>query len=111
MSYSENYCGVTIWYSDPKLTIRHRDNAPAVYDETGRMQLWYQNGLRHRVDAPAVITYCGNWAYYNNDKLHRLTGPAVMIDNTYQYWVDGVYYPEYLFPGAVSEYLKNSTGR
>lgn len=104
MSYSEDYCGVTIWYKDPALTIRHRDQAPAITDETGQMQMWYQNGLRHRTDGPAVITLCGNWAYYTNDQLHRINGPALVADGIAQYWVNGQHWPENMFARAVSDY-------
>jgi hypothetical protein len=39
---------------------------------------YYQNGVLHRDDGPAVITNNGISYWYKNDVLHRTDGPAVM---------------------------------
>jgi hypothetical protein len=69
--------------------IRHNSNGPAVTTTNG-YQAWYENGLRHRNDGPA-IEYEGFSAWYQNGKAHRLGGPAkIFSDGTKQWWIDGV---------------------
>lgn len=48
---SEVKFGDQIWYNqDGKI---HRDGAPAVIGEDGT-EKWFQNGVRHREDGPAI---------------------------------------------------------
>jgi len=61
--------GNTYWYSDLECTILHRENGPAV----------------ERSD--------GYKAYYQNNKWHRIDGPARIWPNgDEEYWIDGVRY-------------------
>ena len=45
--------GDTLYYKDSKHTILHRDNGPAVEYEDGS-EAWYQNNKLHRVGGPAI---------------------------------------------------------
>jgi len=47
---------------------------------------WYQNDKLHRLDGPAIEYANGYKFWYQNDKLHRLDGPAVEYANGYKVW-------------------------
>jgi len=47
---------------------------------------WFQNGLRHRVDGPALTHPDGTQYWYQNGRLHRTDGPAVTYSDGDQYW-------------------------
>jgi len=47
---------------------------------------WYQNGKLHRTDGPAIIYSDGYQEWYLNGKQHREDGPAVVYSNGYQEW-------------------------
>ena len=53
---------VEIWY---KNGLRHRIGGPAFY--SNGIEIWYQNGLRHREDGPAVTDLNGKHIWYIND--------------------------------------------
>jgi hypothetical protein len=73
---------------DPQV-VRHRDNEPAVITAKG-YKAWYQNGLRHRIGAPA-IEFKDLKCWYENGKPHRLDGPAMEFsDGSKQWWENGV---------------------
>ena len=57
--------------------------------DNGREE-WYRNGVLHRLDGPAIISY-EYTAYYNDGKRHRLNGPAIMMQNPNQveYFING----------------------
>jgi len=38
---------------------------------------WYQNGILHRIDGPAVEHFDGTKEWFVNGKLHREDGPAI----------------------------------
>jgi hypothetical protein len=58
-----------------------------VYENGDRF--WYQNDKPHRLDGPAVEFADGGREWYQNDKLHRLDGPAIEdVDGTKEYWID-----------------------
>ena len=51
---------------------------------------WYQNDKLHRVDGPAVEYINGDKSWYQNGKRHRTDGPAVEgIDGTKSWWLNG----------------------
>ena len=54
-------------------------------DEDGSRR-WYQNDKLHRLDGPAVEWTNGDREWYQNDKLHRLDGPAVEWTNGDREW-------------------------
>ena len=59
-------------------------------DENGD-KFWYQNGLRHRENGPAIELSNGNKHWYQNGKLNRENGPAIELSNgDKEYWVNGV---------------------
>lgn len=78
--------------------LRHRESdKPAVISDNGRFLKWYTKGQLHRGgDLPAYIRQ-KRAEWYNQDKLHRLYGPAVLVlagDHPSQikeeYWIDGI---------------------
>ena len=49
-------------------------------------KIWYQNGLKHRLDGPAMEWYNGDKEWYQNDLRHRLDGPAMEWYNGDKSW-------------------------
>ena len=47
---------------------------------------WYQNGLLHRIDGPAIEHADGDKYWYQNGKPHRIDGPAVEGTDGYKAW-------------------------
>jgi len=47
---------------------------------------WWQNDKFHRLDGPAVECASGYKAWLQNGKLHRLDGPAVECASGYKAW-------------------------
>lgn len=90
----------------------HRDNdKPSVIKASAingkRRREWFCAGKRHRDgDKPAIIDFDGSRQWIENDKLHRLSGPAVIPSKEKkeegfldQYYIYGQRYPtkkEYL---------------
>jgi len=82
-----------------KEKIDHRVNGPAcIYATTGK-EVWYLNGLHHRVGGPAHDTAkLKKW--YSHGILHRENGPAVMGYNVEganwknEWWLDGKFLTE-----------------
>jgi len=56
-----------------------------VIDEGGNKH-WYQNGIRHRVDGPALEFANGSKYWYQNGKQHRVDGPAIEFSDGSKYW-------------------------
>ena len=53
-------------------------------------EAWYQNDLLHRLDGPAVEDADGTKYWYQNDNLHRLDGPAIdRADGDKEWWHNG----------------------
>ena len=72
----------------------HRLDGPAVEYSDGSKG-WYQNGMRHRLDGPAIEYPNGTKEWYQNDKRHRLDGPAIEFYHGDKEWyVDGIEYNE-----------------
>ncbi len=74
--------------------VRHRLDGPAVIGVDGKSCEWYINGERHRDDDPAILLYTnGNYDeyYYFKGKKHNLKGPAVSEWNSghKEWWVLG----------------------
>jgi len=54
---------------------------------------WFQNGLWHREDGPALEFADGNKVWYKNGVRHREDGPAVECSDGYRvWWVNGIRY-------------------
>jgi hypothetical protein len=62
--------GNTRYYSDREMTIRHREDGPAIENANGSKS-WWINGKLHREDGPAIVWARGYKAWYLNGK--RLT--------------------------------------
>ena len=73
--------GDKYWYQNG---LRHRLDGPAIEHSNGD-KVWYQEGKLHRLDGPAVDCDNGDKFWYQNYKLHRLDGPAIE-------WADGIKY-------------------
>jgi hypothetical protein len=81
----------------------HRDNnLPALieYDSKNNLHVeeWYVNGMQHRENGPAMITYDVdlNYAcyfiYYKNDMRHREDGPAYIRINKDNSFIERMWY-------------------
>ena len=65
--------------------VKHRDNGPAIVGADGS-ESWYQNGKLHRENAPAIIGRDGTEKWYLNGNPHREVGPAVLYPNGTRYY-------------------------
>ncbi len=76
----------------------HNDNGPAVIWTNGDKE-WYMNGIRHRIDGPAIeweIECYVEWWF--NGELHREDGPAVEAQNGLKLWyINNMQYTEEIF--------------
>jgi hypothetical protein len=52
------------------------DNEETILTINGGTKSWYQNGMRHRIDGPAIEYSDGSKSWYQNGEKHRLDGPA-----------------------------------
>ena len=52
--------GDKFYFSDKAMTIRHREDGPAIEGADGS-KCWYINGRRHREDGPACEWGGGEW--------------------------------------------------
>lgn len=82
-----------------------------VIDPDG-VQRWYENGVLHRLDGPAIINPYGVEIYYQNGVLHRLGGPAYTDRDGYrEYWENDQYHrldgPAIIFPNGEQRYYVN----
>ena len=51
---------------------------------------WYNAGLLHRLDGPAVEFTDGSAEWWLNGELHCETGPAIIHnDGTEEWWING----------------------
>jgi hypothetical protein len=67
----------------------HRIYGPAYISQLYNVLAWYKDGLRHREGGPAYI-HNANMAWFYEDKLHNLEGPAVVEGGgPKQYWIMG----------------------
>ena len=66
--------------------LRHRLDGPASISDDG-LEIWYRNGVWHRVDDEPTITHPdGRRYWYRNGVLHRDDGPAVIRANGDKFW-------------------------
>jgi hypothetical protein len=73
--------------------LRHRIDGPAVIYADGREQYWV-DGKLHRIGAPAIIEHhCV--VYCKNGLQHREDGPSLIFNDGYEeFWIDGVQQPK-----------------
>ena len=51
---------------------------------------WYQDDKLHRLDGPAIELRSGTKEWYQDGKLHRLDGPAVeRNEGPNEWWING----------------------
>ena len=55
-----------------------------VYENGGKA--WYQDNKRHRLDGPAVENADGDKYWYQEGQLHRLDGPTIEYTNGRKDW-------------------------
>ena len=61
---------------------------------------WWQNGKLHREDGPAIVWGNGGKEWWQNGLRHRIGGPAVIrSDGSKEWWLTGVCYSKH-------EYIK-----
>jgi hypothetical protein len=54
-------------------------------------QEWYQDGLRHRTDGPAILHPDGSQEWCQNGVWHRVDGPArIVTSGRVEWWQDGL---------------------
>lgn len=63
------------WYNDSNQ--RHRVDGPAIIWKDDGEQLWYQHGVLHREDGPAIEFADGSKEWYFRGLMHRIGGPAL----------------------------------
>jgi hypothetical protein len=74
--------GTKRWYQNGLI---HRDDGPAVECSNGS-KMWFLNGKRHREDGPAIEYTDGTKSWWLNDELHRGDGPAAEFANGKKLW-------------------------
>lgn len=69
----------------------HRENGPALTLTRGPFVWgWFLNGVRHRVDGPALLARDGTESWWMNGVLHRDGLPAVArVDGSREWWSYG----------------------
>lgn len=75
------------WYFNG---LRHRVDGPAIEYADGNKE-WYQNGEKHRIDGAAIEHVDGTKKWYLNGKLHRVDGPAIEFSSGEKGWYKGWY--------------------
>jgi len=72
-----------------------------IVDQKGTIR-WYQNDKVHRLDGPAVEWVSGTKKWFQNGKLHRLDGPACeWVGGSKEWWIDGEQYTKEEFDQKV----------
>ena len=62
------------------------DQEPTLRVNPDGTKEWYQNDKRHRLDGPAIEYPNGSKYWYQNGKLYRLDGPAIERPDGAKYW-------------------------
>lgn len=84
----------TLYYNTEKNTLNTYHsvlnsigNDPAIVNKQTGLKKWYNNGKLHRENGPAVITEKGDEFWYIDDKLHREDDqPAMIFKNGRKEW-------------------------
>ena len=76
------FCGVKHWYEGG---VVHREEGPAIEFNDGYKE-WYKNGKIHREDGPAIEYSSGTNKWLKNGKLHREDGPAIEYSDGRKEW-------------------------
>jgi hypothetical protein len=67
----------------------HKEDGPATIHCD--RQVWYNNGLIHRVGGPAYTDSEGAQSWWQNGNMHRDDGPAWIKGNNEFYYINGTY--------------------
>ena len=82
----------------------HRRGGPAVVCP-GRKYEWYSSGKRHRIFGPAIIDVAQHYfAWYQDNLLHRESGPARRMWSGDEYWIRGQHLSYIQFVATSSQY-------
>ena len=88
--------------------VRHRIDGPAII--INDIEEWWLHGVRHRVDGPQCTVKGKFRIWIQNDKVHRLDGPAYIADDgsgEVRWFVDDINVTEsvsqWMSSGAVPE--------
>jgi hypothetical protein len=102
--------GTTRWFNEDGL--RHRLDGPAVECANGD-KFWYQNGKYHRLDGPACVTSCGYYkAWWVNGDRHRLDGPAIEYPSGDKEWfIENKQYTETEFLAKIDKMNRPCIGK
>lgn len=66
------------------------------------VKIWSIDGVRHRIDGPALEWPNGLKAYYSEGLCHRLDGPAIINEHAIMSW----FYKGYQLPGdAINSWI------
>jgi hypothetical protein len=79
---TEEEDGTQSWWQSG---VGHRVDGPAVVRPDGT-QRWLRHGKLHRTDGPALIDADGAECWYIDDKLHRVDGPARTNSDGVKFW-------------------------
>ena len=88
---STNVGEATLYY---QVGLLHREDGPALTLDNGAEE-WLVIGKRHRLNGPAFTNLSGYEGWFQNDKLHRLDGPAIVDpEGKDQWWFYGLRQPD-----------------
>ena len=79
------------WPVSKELMLQYNDGSHHYEDSDGILHWENQNGEQHRDgDKPAIIDAYGTLEWYQNNRWHRLHGPAVIRpDDRLEWWING----------------------
>jgi len=81
-------------------------------DELGDVRWYNENDKLHRLDGPAVECADGHKIWWNNDKIHRLDGPAVeWPDGTKEWYIESIEYTEKQFLAKIEAMNRPCIGK
>jgi hypothetical protein len=92
-NFDLDFYAKTIWFPADQFKITEK--LPGGNGETketffdGAYMFW-KNGMRHRLDGPAIAHPDGRKFYFFEDALHRIGGPAATDETGEYWWIHGV---------------------
>jgi len=87
-------------------------NSYTEVDEYGTKHWNNENDKRHRLDGPAVEYADGGKEWWVNGELHRLDGPAVEFKNGHkEWWVEDTQYSEEQFLAKIESMNRPCKGK